>query len=120
MAIRHPYGETISQGIIIDGADFSDAAVLLVVRDLDGNVIWWHTYVPVETAKGWLITWQMEHDLVESILPVGTYIWGVSVYRNPVFDEYGMPIDGFPVDIPIPRSTLKIIDATSREEGIDG
>jgi hypothetical protein len=118
--ITAAYGETIERKVNIRKLEMTgDDVVLFVVRDHEGRVLLWQKYLTGEdyedTGRYFILT--IEHTTAELRLPPSEYDWGMSVYRNPVYNSFGMPVDG-DVIIPVAKGKLEIKKAISREEGL--
>ncbi len=119
------YGETITKTITLISSEEQPLVpgdmILFVVRSACGHRILWRTgnvvpYPTNPTKCDFHI--EIDHVVSETELTPGIYKWGLSVYRNAILDDSGIPREGL-VAIPVPQAPFVVSKSISSEDGLE-
>lgn len=114
-AVTITRGDTVQKVIRLisnNGDQFGDRdMVLLMVKDLAGNVIHEQHEIPQHDNQGSFILWQMTQEDTEAIL--GQYCWGLSIYQKYDLDTDGKPIDGDVVTAVVNKAPFIVNEVTA-------
>jgi hypothetical protein len=90
--------------------------VLIVIRDICGNVLFYQFSEIVDDGISNAVIWRISHA-ESSKFPVGTHKYGISYYKDcDIVDD--LPVDGNTVKTPIASGTFVVGCNVAREEGL--